>query len=92
MNPLPCSLNREWFTQNYKVCFQDKCDVDKQINLDFHYFGYIVSKWRSSGRVTRKKQHLRPSQPSAVLVPVDTGDAALWNVTPCSEKICYPHH
>jgi len=51
-----------------------------------------VNKWRCSGRVTRKKQHLRPSQPSAVLVPVATGGAALWNVTPCLKKTCYPHY
>ena len=51
-----------------------------------------MNKWRSSGRVTRKKQHLRPSQPSVVLMPVATGGAALWNVTPCLKKTCYPHH
>ena len=66
--------------------------MDKQINLGFHYFGYIVNKWRNSDRVTRKKQHLRASQPSVVLLPVSTGGAAVWNVTPCSKKICYPHH
>jgi hypothetical protein len=75
----------------------------KIINLDFHYFGYIVNKWRSSGRVTRNKwrssvpvarnkQHLRPSRPSAVVMPVAAGGAALWSVTPCLKETYYPHH
>jgi hypothetical protein len=64
----------------------------KKINLDFHYFGYIVNKRYSSGRVTRKKQYLRPSQPSAVVMPVATGGAALWSVTSCLKETYYPHH
>jgi hypothetical protein len=49
----------------------------KKINLYFHYFGYIVNKWRRSCHVTRNEQHLRLSQASAVFVPVATGGAAL---------------